>query len=62
MSGASMYSSGMREGVEGRPGVLLHDSLARGRVTAGGRNHRVPGGILETAENPRCEYSIPRTE
>ncbi|MBC3194796.1 acetyl-CoA C-acetyltransferase [Pseudonocardia sp. C8] len=62
MSSASFYSTGMRWGVKGGPGVMLHDSLARGRVTAGGVNHPVPGGMLETAENLRREYSIPRTE
>ena len=32
------------------------------RVTAGGQNHPVPGGMLETAENLRAEYSITREE
>ncbi|BBG05180.1 MULTISPECIES: acetyl-CoA C-acetyltransferase [Pseudonocardia] len=62
MSGASFYSTGMRWGVKGGPGVLLNDSLARGRVTAGGKNHPVPGGMLETAENLRREYAIAREE
>jgi acetyl-CoA C-acetyltransferase len=31
-------------------------------VTAGGVNHPVPGGMLETAENLRREYGIPRGE
>ncbi|GAA0937207.1 acetyl-CoA C-acetyltransferase [Pseudonocardia zijingensis] len=62
MSSASFYSTGMRWGAKGGPGVMLHDSLARGRVTAGGVNHPVPGGMLETAENLRREYSIPREE
>lgn len=62
MSSAPFYSSAMRWGVKGGPGVLLNDSLARGRVTAGGENHPVPGGMLETAENLRREYSIPRAE
>jgi acetyl-CoA C-acetyltransferase len=42
--------------------VLLHDALARGRVTAGGRHFPVPGGMLETAENLRREYRISRAE
>lgn len=42
--------------------VGLHDRLARGRVTAGGRRFPVPGGMLETAENLRREYGITRTE
>ncbi len=41
---------------------MLHDALARGRVTAGGINFPVPGGMLETAENLRREYAIPREE
>ncbi|MET9627222.1 acetyl-CoA C-acetyltransferase [Lentzea sp. NPDC006480] len=38
------------------------DALARGRVTAGGVNYPVPGGMLETAENLRREYGISRSE
>ncbi|GAA3249126.1 acetyl-CoA C-acetyltransferase [Pseudonocardia petroleophila] len=62
MSNASFYSTSMRWGAKAGPGVMLHDSLARGRVTAGGVNFPVPGGMLETAENLRREYSIPREE
>jgi acetyl-CoA C-acetyltransferase len=62
MSGAPFYSTSMRWGAKGGPGVMLHDALARGRVTAGGINFPVPGGMLETAENLRREYSIPREE
>ena len=62
MSNASFYSTAMRWGAKGGPGVLLNDSLARGRVTAGGKNFPVPGGMIETAENLRAEYSIPREE
>jgi acetyl-CoA C-acetyltransferase len=62
MSNAPFYSTGMRWGVKGGPGVMLHDALARGRVTAGGINFPVPGGMLETAENLRREYRIPREE
>jgi acetyl-CoA C-acetyltransferase len=43
-------------------GAMLEDRLARGRVTAGGVNHPVPGGMIETAENLRREYEIPREE
>ncbi len=39
---------------------MLHDRLARARVTAGGRNWPVPGGMLETAENVRAEHGIER--
>ena len=60
MSNAPFYSTGMRWGVRAGPGVLLHDGLARGRVTAGGTNHPVPGGMLETAENVRRDYGISR--
>ncbi|MFI6096014.1 acetyl-CoA C-acetyltransferase [Lentzea sp. NPDC051213] len=38
------------------------EALARGRVTAGGLNYPVPGGMLETAENLRREYGISRAE
>jgi acetyl-CoA C-acetyltransferase len=62
MSNAPFYSSAMRWGVKAGPGVLLQDGLARGRVTAGGQNHPVPGGMLETAENLRREYTISREE
>ena len=62
MSNAPFYSTAMRWGVKAGPGVMLQDGLSRGRVTAGGENHPVPGGMLETAENLRREYSIPREE
>ena len=61
MSNVPFYSAEMRWGIKG-PGVTLHDGLARGRVTAGGRNYPVPGGMLETAENLRREYGISRAE
>ncbi|MEJ8278144.1 acetyl-CoA C-acetyltransferase [Pseudonocardia spirodelae] len=60
MSGASFYSTGMRWGAAGA--VTLNDSLARGRVTAGGVRFPVPGGMLETAENLRRDYGIGRGE
>jgi acetyl-CoA C-acetyltransferase len=60
MSNAPFYSTAMRWGVKAGPGVLLQDGLARGRVTAGGIHHPVPGGMLETAENLRREYKISR--
>ncbi len=62
MSNAPFYSHAMRWGVKAGPGVLLQDGLARGRVTAGGVHHPVPGGMLETAENLRREYGIGREE
>src|SRR4051794_6569603 len=62
MSNAPFCTTAVRWGVKAGPGVLLADGLARGRVTAGGRNHPVPGGMLETAENLRREYRISREE
>jgi acetyl-CoA C-acetyltransferase len=62
MSNASFYSTSMRWGAKAGPGVMLHDSLARGRVTAGGLNFPVPGGMIETAENLRRDYAVPREE
>ncbi|MFG1945845.1 acetyl-CoA C-acetyltransferase [Nonomuraea sp. NPDC048826] len=61
MSNAAHFSFDVRWGAR-QGGVTLHDSLERGRVTAGGRHHPVPGGMLETAENLRREYAIPRAE
>lgn len=59
MSRAPLYTHEARWGLRGG-GLELHDALARGRVTAGGINHPVPGGMLETAENLRRQYGIPR--
>jgi acetyl-CoA C-acetyltransferase len=61
MSSAAFYSTSMRWGIRG-DGVQLHDALARGRTTAGGVHHPVPGGMLETAESLRREYGISRLE
>ncbi|MEU6192029.1 acetyl-CoA C-acetyltransferase [Nocardia sp. NPDC047038] len=61
MSRAPFYSNDTRWGIR-QNALLLHDSLARGRVTAGGRHHPVPGGMLETAENLRRDYRISRIE
>ncbi|WP_067486313.1 acetyl-CoA C-acetyltransferase [Actinomadura hibisca] len=61
MSNAPFYTTSARWGVRG-PSLELHDALAQGRVTAGGVNHPVPGGMLETAENLRREYGIGRAE
>lgn len=58
MSQAEHYVLGARFGIRGS--TELHDRLARGRITAGGRNHPVPGGMLETAETLRAEYEITR--
>ncbi|MFC7448369.1 acetyl-CoA C-acetyltransferase [Rhodococcus daqingensis] len=61
MSQAEFYATGMRWGVKGE-GVALMDRLARARVTAGGKNFPVPGGMIETAENLRAEFSISRAD
>jgi acetyl-CoA C-acetyltransferase len=60
MSNVAFYSTDMRWG--GARGVAVHDGLARGRTTAGGRHYPVPGGMLETAENLRRQYNISREE
>ena len=61
MSNVVFHSTDMRWGGS-RGGVQVHDALARGRSTAGGRFYPVPGGMLETAENLRRRYGIPRVE
>jgi acetyl-CoA C-acetyltransferase len=61
MSNVEFYTDAIRWGVRG-DGPRLHDRLARARVTAGGEHHPVPGGMLETAENLRAQYSISRAE
>ncbi|MFN3314006.1 MAG: acetyl-CoA C-acyltransferase, partial [Hyphomonas sp.] len=59
MSNAPFYSTGMRWGL-GQGNMTLHDGLVNGRLTAGGKNFPVPGGMLETAENLRRDYQITR--
>jgi acetyl-CoA C-acetyltransferase len=61
MSNVPFYSTDMRWG-GARGGIKVHDGLVRGRTTAGGRDHPVPGGMLETAENLRRRYGISRAE
>jgi acetyl-CoA acetyltransferase family protein len=61
MSQAEFYSTRPRWGVKGGA-IRLEDRLERSRVNAGGVNHPVPGGMLETAENVRRQYGIPRDE
>ena len=61
MSGAGFFVDGIRwSSVNGT--VEMKDSLQRGRVTAGGKNHVIPGGMIETAENLRRTYAISREE
>lgn len=59
MSQVEYYSLKTRWGAKAGDTALL-DRLARGRVTAGGKNYVVDGGMLETAENLRREYKISR--
>jgi acetyl-CoA acetyltransferase family protein len=61
MSQTELYSTSLRWGARSG-GAMLEDRLVRGRVTAGGVNHPVPGGMIETAENLRREYDIPHIE
>ena len=59
MSQAEYYTTSMRWGSKAGH-VELMDRLARGRVTSGGQFYPVPGGMIETAENLRKEFSIDR--
>src|SRR3984957_9789771 len=61
MSQTELYSTTLRWGARSG-GAMLEDRLVRGRVTAGGDNYPVPGGMIETAENLRRKYSIPRQD
>jgi acetyl-CoA C-acetyltransferase len=61
MSQAEHYVVGARFGLKGEAPPMW-DRIARGRITAGGRFHPVPGGMLETAENLRRDYSVSRSE
>lgn len=60
MSNVEHYALGLRTGIR-QGGVELMDRLDRGRLTAGGDSHPVPGGMIETAENLRKRYDIGRT-
>jgi acetyl-CoA C-acetyltransferase len=59
MSGVELYSTSLRWGAKSG-GAMLVDRLTSSRSSAGGKHHPVPGGMLETAENVRREYGIPR--
>jgi acetyl-CoA C-acetyltransferase len=61
MSQTEYYSTSMRWGARA-DNVMFYDRLARGRITAGGNNFPVPGGMIETAENLRRHYEVPRQE
>jgi acetyl-CoA C-acetyltransferase len=59
MSQVEHYVLGMRSG--SREGdISLRDRLVRARETAGGKDHPIPGGMVETAENLRRDYAIDR--
>jgi len=60
MSQVEFYSNKIRWGATGS--VTFEDRLTRARATAGGANYPVPGGMVETAENLRREYSISRED
>ncbi len=61
MSNAEHYTTALRWGPN-RGEVRMMDRLDRGRVTAGTFRYPVDGGMLETAENLRRRYEIPRQE
>ncbi|MFT4082972.1 MAG: acetyl-CoA C-acetyltransferase [Nocardioides sp.] len=61
MSNVEHYALGLRGGVK-QGGIDLADRLDRARETAGGRDHPIPGGMIETAENLRRHYAISREE
>ncbi len=61
MSQAEFYVNSMRWGPN-RGNQTLIDRLDRGRITAGSVRYPVEGGMLETAENLRRQYKIPREE
>jgi acetyl-CoA C-acetyltransferase len=61
MSSAEFYIISARWGPN-RGNMTLIDRLDRGRVTAGSVRYPVEGGMLETAENLRRQYKIPREE
>ncbi|MFM9378882.1 acetyl-CoA C-acetyltransferase [Gordonia sp. VNK21] len=59
MSQVEHYALGLRFGLRGKDAALA-DRLNRARITAGGRDRPVDGGMIETAENLRAEYGITR--
>ncbi len=61
MSNVEHYALGLRTGVR-QGGIALLDRLDRARETAGGTEHPVAGGMIETAENLRRDYGITRRE
>ena len=61
MSNVEHYALGLRTGVR-QGGVALLDRLDRARETAGGADHPIAGGMIETAENLRRQYGISRAD
>lgn len=59
MSQVEHYTTSLRWG-SGHTRLVLYDRLNRARVTAGGVHHLIEGGMLETAEDLRREFSISR--
>ena len=59
MSNAPLYTEQGRRGLP-PGGLMLHDALARGRETVGGRNFPTPEGNVGSAETLRREYGIAR--
>ena len=59
MSQVEHYTDQARWGAKAGD-IRLHDRLSRARLTAGGNDHPVPGGMLETAEILRREHGIGR--
>lgn len=59
MSTVEFSNAAIRWGVRAGS-VDLADRLDRARITAGGRLHPVPGGMIETAENLRRDFDISR--
>ncbi len=61
MSRTEFYATDIRWGIRG-DGPVLHDRLARARITAGGKNFPIDGGMIETAENLRAQFAISRAD
>ncbi len=61
MSNVEYYAMGLRSGNR-RGNITLYDRLDRGRITYGGSLYPIEGGMLETAENLRRQYNVPRQE
>ena len=62
MSSAEFYTPGSVLRWGNRGPVTLYDRLDRARATAGSTLYPVEGVMIETAENVRAQYKIPREE